>query len=51
MPGLSAAEYLVQSLLDPEAYVVSGYPPVMIAARDAPIELTVPPPYNPCIPG
>lgn len=36
---LDSAEYLVQSLLDPEAYVVSGYFPTMISARRPPLEL------------
>lgn len=37
--GLDSAEYLVQSLLDPEAYVVSGYFPTMISARRPPLRL------------
>jgi cytochrome c2 len=38
--GFSAVEYLVQSLLDPEAFVVPGYPArLMPAAVDPPIAL------------
>lgn len=37
--GLSAAQYLAQSLFEPEAYVVSGFPPTMPVASGPPIGL------------
>lgn len=37
--GLSAVDYLAQSLYQPEAYVVDGYSPTMTAADEPPIGL------------
>jgi mono/diheme cytochrome c family protein len=38
-PGMSATAYLVESLLDPAAYLVEGYPPIMPKADKPPIGL------------
>ena len=34
VPGLSAAQYIHQSILDPRAYVVDGYPFMSLTARN-----------------
>lgn len=39
MPGKSAKEYLIESLVDPAAYVVEGYPPIMPVVNKPPIAL------------
>jgi cytochrome c2 len=38
-PGMSAKAYLIESLLQPQAYVVEGYPPIMPAIDKPPIAL------------
>ena len=38
-PGMSAKQYLIESLLEPGAYVVEGYPPIMPAVDKPPIGL------------
>ena len=38
-PGMSATAYLVESLLDPAAYLVEGYPPIMPKVDKPPIGL------------
>lgn len=38
-PGMSAKAYLIESLLDPGAYVVEGYPPIMPHVDKPPIGL------------
>ncbi len=38
-PGMSATAYLVESLLDPAAYLVPGYPPIMPKVDKPPISL------------
>src|SRR6202008_357125 len=38
-PGMSAKAYLIESLLQPQAYVVAGYPPIMPAIDKPPIAL------------
>ena len=38
-PGMSAKQYLIESLLQPAAYVVEGYPPIMPAIDKPPIGL------------
>src|SRR5437660_8780450 len=38
-PGMSANAYLIESLLQPQAYVVEGYPPIMPAVDKPPIAL------------
>jgi mono/diheme cytochrome c family protein len=38
-PGMGAKQYLVESLLQPGAYVVEGYPPIMPAVDKPPIGL------------
>jgi mono/diheme cytochrome c family protein len=38
-PGMSAKAYLIESLLQPAAYVVEGYPPIMPAVDKPPIAL------------
>ena len=38
-PGMSAKAYLIESLLQPQAYVVEGYPPIMPAVDKPPIAL------------
>lgn len=40
VPGLTGLEYLLQSMYEPTAYVVEGFPPAMPPANQAPIELT-----------
>src|SRR5713101_4369684 len=38
-PGMSAKAYILESLLQPQAYVVEGYPPIMPAIDKPPIAL------------
>ena len=38
-PGMSAKAYLIESLLNPGAFVVEGYPPIMPAVDKPPIAL------------
>lgn len=38
-PGLGAKQYLIESLLQPNAFVVEGYPPIMPAVDKPPIGL------------
>jgi len=38
-PGMSAKAYLIESLINPNAYVVEGYPPIMPAVDKPPIGL------------
>ena len=38
-PGMSSAQYLVESLTKPQAFVVEGYPPIMPPADKPPIGL------------
>ena len=38
-PGMSAKAYIIESLLQPQAYVVEGYPPIMPAVDKPPIAL------------
>lgn len=38
-PGLSARQYLIASLMDPNSVVVDGYPPIMPAVDKPPIAL------------
>jgi mono/diheme cytochrome c family protein len=38
-PGKSAKDYLIESLINPTAYVVEGYPPIMPAVNKPPISL------------
>ncbi|HXH82646.1 MAG TPA: cytochrome c [Candidatus Tectomicrobia bacterium] len=38
-PGTSAKQYLVESLVNPNAFVVEGYPPIMPAVDKPPIAL------------
>ena len=38
-PGMSATAYLVESLVDPAAHLVKGYPPIMPKADKPPISL------------
>src|SRR5881296_2068824 len=38
-PGMSAKQYILESLLQPQAYVVEGYPPIMPAVDKPPIAL------------
>ena len=38
-PGLSAKQYLLESLINPNAYIVEGYPPIMPAVDKPPIGL------------
>jgi mono/diheme cytochrome c family protein len=40
VPGLSDVEYLAQSLYEPGAYVVEGFPPAMPAMNQPPFGLT-----------
>jgi hypothetical protein len=40
VPGLSDVEYFAQSLYDPTAYVVEGFPPAMPPVNKPPIGLT-----------
>ncbi len=38
-PGMSAKQYIIESLLDPAAYLVPGYPPIMPKVDKPPIGL------------
>lgn len=38
-PGMSATAYLIESLVDPAAYLVTGYPPIMPKVDKPPISL------------
>src|SRR5881296_3216517 len=38
-PGMTAKQYILESLLQPSAYVVEGYPPIMPAVDKPPISL------------
>src|SRR5437899_10984369 len=38
-PGMTAKAYLIESLLQPSAYIVEGYPPIMPAVDKPPIGL------------
>ena len=38
-PGMTAKAYLIESLIQPQAYVVEGYPPIMPAVDKPPIAL------------
>src|SRR6185369_10097527 len=38
-PGMSAKAYLLESLVQPQAFVVEGYPPIMPAVDKPPIAL------------
>src|SRR5438445_1496897 len=38
-PGMSAKAYLIESLLQPSAFIVEGYPPIMPAVDKPPIAL------------
>lgn len=38
-PGMSAKAYLIESLVDPAAYLVTGYPPIMPKVDKPPISL------------
>jgi mono/diheme cytochrome c family protein len=38
-PGMSAKAYIIESLLQPNAYVLEGYPPIMPAVDKPPIAL------------
>jgi mono/diheme cytochrome c family protein len=38
-PGMSAKQYIIESLLNPGAFVVEGYPPIMPAVDKPPIAL------------
>ena len=38
-PGMGAKAYIIESLLQPQAYVVEGYPPIMPAVDKPPIAL------------
>jgi mono/diheme cytochrome c family protein len=38
-PGMSAKQYIIESLLDPTAYLVPGYPPIMPKVDKPPIGL------------
>jgi hypothetical protein len=40
VPGLSDVEYLAQSMYEPTAYVVAGFPPAMPPVNQPPIGLT-----------
>ena len=40
VPGLSDVEYLAQSMYEPDAFVVPGFPPAMPAVNKPPIGLT-----------
>lgn len=40
IPGLSDVEYLAQSLYEPTAFVVPGFPPAMPPMHDPPFSLT-----------
>src|SRR6266404_4055290 len=38
-PGMSAKAYIIESLLQPQAYIVEGYPPIMPQIDKPPIAL------------
>jgi mono/diheme cytochrome c family protein len=38
-PGMSAKQYLIEALINPNAHIVEGYPPIMPAADKPPIGL------------
>jgi mono/diheme cytochrome c family protein len=38
-PGMSAKQYIIESLINPNAFVVEGYPPIMPAVDKPPISL------------
>jgi mono/diheme cytochrome c family protein len=38
-PGMSAKQYIIESLINPGAFVVEGYPPIMPAVDKPPISL------------
>lgn len=38
-PGMTAKQYLIESLITPTAYIVEGYPPIMPAVDKPPITL------------
>jgi mono/diheme cytochrome c family protein len=38
-PGMSAKQYIIESLINPTAFVVEGYPPIMPAVDKPPIAL------------
>ncbi len=38
-PGMTAKAYIIESLIQPQAYVVEGYPPIMPAVDKPPIAL------------
>ena len=38
-PGITGKQYLVESLIDPGAFIVEGYPPIMPAVDKPPIAL------------
>ena len=38
-PGMSAKQYIIESLINPSAFVVEGYPPIMPAVDKPPIAL------------
>src|SRR2546426_5675630 len=38
-PGMSAKAYIIESLINPTAYIVEGYPPIMPAVDKPPIGL------------
>ena len=40
VPGMSGLDYLLQSMYEPAAYVVEGFPAAMPPVNQAPIELT-----------
>jgi hypothetical protein len=40
VPGMTDVEYLLQSMYEPAAYVVEGFPAAMPPVNQAPIELT-----------
>lgn len=40
VPGMSALDYLAQSLYDPDAFVVTGFDPAMDPINKPPIDLT-----------
>ena len=38
-PGMTAKAYIIESLINPNAHIVSGYPPIMPAVDKPPIAL------------
>src|SRR5499433_3368900 len=38
-PGMSSKQYIIESLINPTAYIVEGYPPIMPAVDKPPIGL------------